>query len=203
MKNLLEKKRIAANKLLLFFQKEQPLYDDLQKLMFMKTFKYSIEPASSGREKQSDSLELLLRRECEGFDGQVTAFFDDALPFCKLAIMEEVFTRLCHHLRCNVIATVQNLFDPSLRVISRNSHYLILFRNPRDSAQLRHLAYQIYPSKERARALITTVKSITAEPYSAVMLDFKPDTPDQERVKSRICDDDVYVHCFEDELNQC
>ena len=61
----------------------------------------------------------------------------------------DLFTKGLHHRNLSVIYIVQNLFhqgksNPS---ISLNSHYLVLFRNPRDKLQIVTLAKQMYQSE--------------------------------------------------------
>ena len=59
-----------------------------------------------------------------------------------------LFTRGSHHRNLSVIYMVQNLFDQGKgsRSTSLNSHYLVLFKNPRDNKlQILTLAKQMYP----------------------------------------------------------
>ena len=58
-----------------------------------------------------------------------------------------LFTRGSHHRNLSVIYIVQNLFHQGkgIRSISLISHYLVLFKNPRDKLQVLTLAKQMYP----------------------------------------------------------
>ena len=58
-----------------------------------------------------------------------------------------LFTKGSHHRNLSVIYIVQNLFHQGKgnRSISLNSHYLVLFKNPRDKLQILTLAKQMYP----------------------------------------------------------
>ena len=58
-----------------------------------------------------------------------------------------LFTRGSHHRNLRVIYIVQTLFHQGKgsRSISLNSHYLVLFKNPRDKLQIVTLAKQMYP----------------------------------------------------------
>jgi len=58
-----------------------------------------------------------------------------------------LFTRGSHHRNLSVVYIVQNLFyqGKGSRSISLNSHYLALFKNPRDKLQILTLAKQMYP----------------------------------------------------------
>ena len=60
-----------------------------------------------------------------------------------------LFTKGSHHRNLNVIYIVQNLFHQGKgnRSISLNSHYLVLFRNPRDKLQSLTLDKQMHPSE--------------------------------------------------------
>ena len=60
-----------------------------------------------------------------------------------------LFTRGSHHRNLSVIYIVQNLFHQGKgsRNISLNSHYLVLFKNPRDKLQILTLAKQMYPGQ--------------------------------------------------------
>ena len=55
---------------------------------------------------------------------------------CKY--MSKLFTKISHHRRISVVWLVQNIFPRGreCRDISLNSQYIILFRNPRDQAQV-------------------------------------------------------------------
>ncbi len=61
----------------------------------------------------------------------------------------DMFTRGSHHKNFSVILITQNLFNkgPNTRTISLNAHYIVMFNNPRDRSQIRHLARQMYPKE--------------------------------------------------------
>ena len=63
--------------------------------------------------------------------------------------IENLFARGSHHRNLSVIYIVQNLFHQGKgsRSISLNSHYLVLFKNPRDKLQILTLAKQMYPGQ--------------------------------------------------------
>ena len=58
-----------------------------------------------------------------------------------------LFTKGCHHRNLSVIFILQNIFHrgKELRDMSLNYHYLVLFKSPRDSSQINHLAKQMFP----------------------------------------------------------
>ena len=81
---------------------------------------------------------------------------------------------------------VQNLFNKNKeqRCINLNTHYIVLFKNPRDKSQVIHLAKQMYP--KNTHIMQDAYKLATSEPYSYLLIDLKQDTPDHIRLRSDI-----------------
>ena len=76
--------------------------------------------------------------------------FDDQMVYAsKDKRFVNLFTFGAHHRNPSVIYIVQNLFHQGKgsRSISLNSHYLVLFKNPRDKLQILTLAKQMYPGQ--------------------------------------------------------
>ena len=80
----------------------------------------------------------------------------------------------------SVFYLVQNLFLKENRTVSLNSHYLFVFKNPRDSAFVSHLARQLYPNDNKF--LVESFRDATKKPFSFLLLDLKPTTNDRVRV---------------------
>ena len=61
----------------------------------------------------------------------------------------DLFTKKSHHSNTSVIYLVQNLFPKrkESRTTSLNAQYMVVFKNPRDAAQVTHLAKQMYPGR--------------------------------------------------------
>lgn len=97
-----------------------------------------------------------------------------------------LFTKGSHHKNLSVIHIVQNLFSKNKeqRTINLNSHYMILFKNPRDRSQIIHLAKQMYP--QNIRFMQEAYKLATTEPFSYLLVDLKQDTPEQLRLRGDI-----------------
>ena len=70
--------------------------------------------------------------------------------------------------------------------MSLNSHYLVLFKNPRDSLQITTLARQMYPGK--SKFLLEAFQDATQKPHGYLLIDLKPETNDEERVRTDILD---------------
>ena len=80
----------------------------------------------------------------------------------------------------------QNLFDENKenRTINLNAHYMILFKSPSDATQVQHLARQMYPGD--ARFMAEAFRDATSAPYTYLLVDLKPDTPENLRLRSTI-----------------
>ena len=72
--------------------------------------------------------------------------------------------------------------------------YLVLFRNPRDTRQISHLAQQMYPGE--GKCMVESYKEATSEPYGYLFVDMRPNTPEHLRLRGKILDtqkQEVYV----------
>ena len=69
---------------------------------------------------------------------------------CGNQLVGNLFTN-GRHLNLSVVFVSQNLFyaGKKCRTISLNSTYIVVFKNPRDQTQIRHLACQMFPSKPK------------------------------------------------------
>lgn len=97
------------------------------------------------------------------------------------------FTKVSHHKNVSVFYLVQNLFDKSKehRTISLNSHYMVLFKNPRDASQITHLAQQMYPTN--VRFMQESYRDATAtKAHSYLLVDAKQNTDPEYRLRTTI-----------------
>ena len=109
----------------------------------------------------------------------------------------DLFTKLSHHRNVSVVFISQNLFhkNKNIRTMNLNTHYIILFKNPRDAGQVATLARQMYPRK--SKFVVEAYEDATKEPYGYLLIDLKPDTDEKYRIRTKIFPDDerqyVYV----------
>lgn len=98
----------------------------------------------------------------------------------------DLFTKGSHHKNLSVFFMTQNLFNKGKysRTISLNSQYLILFKNPRDQSQIRHLASQMYPTNQKF--LIEAYNDATKEPHGYLFIDNNQSTENDLRIQSDI-----------------
>ena len=97
-----------------------------------------------------------------------------------------LFTKGSHHRNLSVIFILQNIFHhgKELRDMSLNCHYLVLFKSPRDSSQVNHLAKQMLPG--HVKYMQEALQDVTKLPYGYLLCDLKPETPNDFRLRSNI-----------------
>ena len=100
--------------------------------------------------------------------------------------MMQIFTQGSHHRNLSIIYIVQNLFDqgPMSRTISLNAQYIVLFKNPRDSAQINYLAKEVYP--KNSKFLVDSYIDATRKPHSYILVNLTQECEDWARVSTQI-----------------
>lgn len=111
---------------------------------------------------------------------------DDLMKETDKAVLCDIFTKGCHHWSVSIIYITQNIFEnsPSYRTMSTNANYLVIFKNPRNMAQIMPIARQAFP--KRPQFLTEVYNAETTEPHSYIVVDFKQGTPARFRVRSSI-----------------
>jgi len=101
--------------------------------------------------------------------------------------IEDLFTKGSHHKNLTVMYLTQNLFfSAKQRTISLNSHYIILFKNVRDTGQITTLARQISTGKQSYQHFMIAYLDATSVPYGVLLVDLRPETPDKLRLRTGI-----------------
>ena len=105
-----------------------------------------------------------------------------------------MFTKAAHHKPCFIIFITQNLFPSGkeARTRSLNTHYYIIFKNPRDKSQVEYLARQILPRK--SKALIDVFEAATSQPHQYLFLDFTQECPDAYRFRSHLFEKPMIIY---------
>ena len=133
--------------------------------------------------------------EVKRFDGRrrELLIIDDLMneadeTVCKL------FTKLSHHRNVSVVFLTQNLFhkSPHVRTMNLNTHYLVLFKNPRDVTQVATLARQMGKSK----FVLEAFEDATKERYGYLLIDLKPETDEKYRLRTNIFPDDDRQYAY-------
>ena len=96
-----------------------------------------------------------------------------------------LFTKIAKHRFVTVVFITQNMFHQGgqHRTRNLNVHYLVLFKNPRDSTVVEYLARQAFPGDKQF--LVDAFKDATQKiPYGYLLLDFTQDCPEEIRVRT-------------------
>ena len=116
---------------------------------------------------------------------------DDLMHECK-EYTEKLFTKISHHKNLSVILLSQNIFHQNkhTRTISLNTHYMVLFKNVRDSSQITNLAKQMHPGN--VAYLRDSYVDATSKPYGYLLIDLKADTDDLIRLRTDIFPGEIH-----------
>ena len=108
----------------------------------------------------------------------------------------DLFTKGSHHRNLAIIYIVQNIFHQGkeMRNINLNAHYIVLFKSPRDKQQISMVARQVNPG--RVQEFMRSYEDATSRPHGYLMLDLKPTTDDQQRLKTNVLPGEIamYLH---------
>ena len=110
----------------------------------------------------------------------------------------DLFTKDSHHQKITVIYLCQDLFPNGkfAKTISRNAHYIIAFKNPRDQLGLRNLLHQSFPTQ--FREVLDTFRHVTNEkPFAYMCLDLHPASRDDRRILSHLLKDEGFMRCYQ------
>ncbi len=137
------------------------------------------------------------KNECELLDSQEVNLIvlDDLMEECKdNPEIAKIFTKASHHMNLSIIFFSQNLFlqGRQTRTISLNSHYMAIFKNPRDRAQFSFLSRQMFPGD--TKFLNECFTDATSEPHGYLFLDFKQKTPENLRVRTKILENNPVIY---------
>ena len=140
-------------KIIYFYKEWQPKFD------FMKN-----KLAVNFIEDNEMIIQQIKDINCSAF-----VIFDDMLNSSNLKAVAELYTVHGRHLNLSLAFLTQRLFNNNefFRQISQNSDYMCIFKNPRNSMEIRNLAMQITP---KSLDLLDIYKKATQKPYSYIFL---------------------------------
>ena len=108
--------------------------------------------------------------------------------------IQDLFTVESHHRNTSVIMISHNLYTKGkfTRTIILNSHYLILFNNPRVRTQISVLARQMFP--QNGKFLIEAYDdAIKSKKFGYIFIDLKQATDDRNRIQTSILPDETRI----------
>ncbi|CAF1109958.1 unnamed protein product [Brachionus calyciflorus] len=77
------------------------------------------------------------------------------------------------------------------RTLNLNSHYLILFNNPRDTLQIGTLARQMITNK--LKFFMEAFEDAASKPHGYLLIDLKKSTEESNRIQTGITSDDLRI----------
>ena len=109
---------------------------------------------------------------------------------------QHYFTVTSHHRNISIIVLSQNIFaqGKTARTISLNMHYIVLFRNLRDTAQIMTLARQIFPSK--TKYFEDAYNKATSRQYGYLLIDMSPHTDKTYQLRTCIMPAETCIVCM-------
>ena len=107
--------------------------------------------------------------QIKDFNVPALVIFDDMLNSTNLKAVAQLFTVFGRHLNLCLAFLTQRLFNNNdfFRQISQNSDYIGVFKNPRNSREIRTLASQITPN---TLELLNIYQKATRDPYSYILI---------------------------------
>ena len=175
------------HKIYYFYSSWQPIYDKMKLHKLVDHFIEGIPDHETLMNLIEDNAQW---HNTASFPKHQLLIFDDLL--CDIVsrkddLMQKLFTVYSHHKNLSIILLNQMLFKPGdykFSVLSENVHYLFLFKSPRNSSKIIHLAKQVNPYDNRF--IIRSYKEATSEEFSYLLFDFHPTTPEKIRIRSKI-----------------
>ena len=109
----------------------------------------------------------------------------------------DLFTKHSHHQGITVLYLCQDLFPNGkfAKTISRNAHYIVTFKNPRDQLGIRNLLLQSFPTQWQA--VLDTFRKVTEQPFGYMLLDLHPASQDDQRILSHLLKHEGFVRCHQ------
>ncbi|XP_078355815.1 uncharacterized protein LOC144661000 [Oculina patagonica] len=108
----------------------------------------------------------------------------------------DLFTKHSHHRNITVLYLCQDMFPPGkyAKSISRNAHYIVAFKNPRDQLGMRNLLLQAFPS--RWQDVMDVYAKTTERPFGYMVLDLHPASCDNKRIFSHLLKEKGCMRCY-------
>ena len=131
---------------------------------------------------------------------KLLVIFDDLIHSDLLKDIAKLFTIDGRHMKMSLVFLTQRLFvqNEFYKQISRNSDYFVLFRNPRNQAEIRDLARQVTPND---LALSTLYELATIKPYSYLFLNFTQEAKEDYKYLTRLFEQPNILYCYKKRMS--
>ena len=151
------------------------------------------------------SLVHVFLEDCESIVGKIQeratgepmlVIFDDLINSKSLVDIATLFTVDGRHMNMSMVFLTQRMFvnNEHFRQISQNCDYFAIFKNPRNSSEVRMLAQQLTPG---SLDLIDIYMQATQDPFSYLFINLTQECPPQVKYLSKLFDYDnsIKVYC--------
>ena len=143
-----------------------------------------------------EDCESVLSKIRERARGQaIMVIFDDLINSKSLGDIATLFTVDGRHMNMSMVFLTQRLFvnNEYFRQISQNCDYFAIFKNPRNSSEIRTLAQQLTPG---SLDLIDIYMEATKDPFSYLFINLTQECQPQVKYLSKLFDYDHSVRVF-------
>ena len=125
----------------------------------------------------------------------ILVVFDDMINSKSLNTLAPLFTVDGRHMNMSLVFLTQRMFvnDEYFRQISQNCDYFIVFKNPRNSSEIRTLAQQITPG---SLFLIKIYIEATKDPFSYLFINLTQECEREVKYLTQIFSKDNTVKVF-------
>ena len=137
--------------------------------------------------------DVQLVQGCKGYtlnpNTKTLLIIDDFSSESEEANIGELFSVSSHHLNVSVFYVCHNLFlqTRAFRLAALNAQYYVLFKSIRGAGQIATLARQVFAGQRgKAKRLMEAYAKATREPFSYLVLDLHPETPDTLRFRTHV-----------------
>ena len=106
--------------------------------------------------------------------------------------LPDLFTKHSHHQNITMLYLCQDMFPPGkyAKSISRNAHYIVAFKNPRDQLGMENLLLQAFPTCWQD--MMDVYEKVTERPFGYKVLDINPASDERKRVFSHLLTHEGY-----------
>merc|ERR1711867_290567 len=123
----------------------------------------------------------------------ILVVFDDLIGSNSLPEIANMFTVDARHLNISMVFLSQRMFvnDEYFRQISQNCDYFCLFKNPRNSSEIRTLAQQMMPGN---MVLVDIYQDATERPFTYLFINLNQECDAEVKYLSNFFDGTIYVY---------
>ena len=124
-------------------------------------------------------------RQWSFMKNHIVIVFDDLMTdLSNHADMVKFATIDCHHRNITMMLMLHNIFPPGLRTVSLNIHYIVLFKNKRDSLQVETLGRRIMRS--RAKYFYKCFEDAVKKRFGYLFIDMHPHSDETYQLRTCI-----------------